>query len=142
MNLDLARATVIVDAAIAKARELGTKPQAVAVVDTGGHLIVLKREDNAGFVYNDMAIAKAWASVSMRRPARVTGERLMERPGVMSVIGQISGGNFLPAGGGVLIRDRDGRLLGAVGVAGDVGPKDEVCAVAGVEAAGLVAEAG
>ncbi len=141
MDLDLARATIIVDAAIAKARETSTKPQAVAVVDTGGHVIVVKREDNAGFLYVDMAIGKAWASVSMRRPAGVTGERLMERPGVMSVIGQISGGRFMPAGGGVLIRDAEGRLLGAVGVAGDVAPKDEVCAIAGIEAAGLKAEA-
>ena len=39
--------------------------------------------------------------------------------------------------GGVLIRDVDGEVLGAVGVSGDTSEKDELCAVAGIKAAGL-----
>lgn len=44
--------------------------------------------------------------------------------------------------GGVFIRDADGRLLGAVGVTGDLSLDDEAAAVAGVEAAGLASETG
>ncbi len=44
--------------------------------------------------------------------------------------------------GGVLIKSPDGMVLGAVGVSGDVSDKDEVCAVAGIYAAGLVPETG
>ena len=51
-------------------------------------------------------------------------------------------GALVPVPGGVLIRDRDGRLLGAVGVSGDTSDNDEAGAVAGIEAAGLTAETG
>jgi uncharacterized protein GlcG (DUF336 family) len=44
--------------------------------------------------------------------------------------------------GGVLIRSREGRLLGAVGISGDTSDNDEICAVAAIEAAGLVPETG
>ncbi len=44
--------------------------------------------------------------------------------------------------GGVLIRDASGTLLGAVGVSGDTSDNDEVCALAGIAAAGLVADTG
>ena len=44
--------------------------------------------------------------------------------------------------GGVLIRSSDGELLGAVGITGDISDNDEKCAVAGIEAIGLVADVG
>jgi uncharacterized protein GlcG (DUF336 family) len=46
---------------------------------------------------------------------------------------------LVPSPGGVLI-SREGVLVGAVGVSGDTGPNDELCAVAGVEASGLIAQ--
>ena len=51
-------------------------------------------------------------------------------------------GKTLNAPGGVLIRDQDGKILGAVGVTGDVSDRDEACAVAGIQAVGLVADTG
>jgi uncharacterized protein GlcG (DUF336 family) len=44
--------------------------------------------------------------------------------------------------GGVLVRDAAGAVIGAVGISGDVSDKDEACAVAGIEAAGLTADTG
>jgi uncharacterized protein GlcG (DUF336 family) len=44
--------------------------------------------------------------------------------------------------GGVLIRDGGGNVIGAVGISGDLSDKDEMCAVAGIEAAGLKADPG
>jgi uncharacterized protein GlcG (DUF336 family) len=49
---------------------------------------------------------------------------------------------MLPVPGGVLIRDGEGDLLGAVGVTGDTSDNDELCALAGIAAAGLVADTG
>ncbi len=46
---------------------------------------------------------------------------------------------MIPSPGGVLIVGTDGDVVGAVGISGDVGDNDEVCAVAGIEAAGLSA---
>ena len=52
-----------------------------------------------------------------------------------------NGANLLiPVPGGVLVRAADGTLLGAVGVSGDTSDNDEIAAVAGIEAAGLVAQ--
>ena len=50
-------------------------------------------------------------------------------------------GRLVPVPGGVLIMDGT-TLLGAVGVSGDTSDNDEICAVAGIEAAGLKANAG
>jgi uncharacterized protein GlcG (DUF336 family) len=48
----------------------------------------------------------------------------------------------VPVAGGVLIKDGDGRVLGAVGISGDVSDNDEAAAVAGIEAAGFTADPG
>jgi uncharacterized protein GlcG (DUF336 family) len=49
---------------------------------------------------------------------------------------------MIPVPGGVLIMDTSGALLGAIGISGDTSDNDEICAVAGIEAAGLKANAG
>jgi uncharacterized protein GlcG (DUF336 family) len=48
----------------------------------------------------------------------------------------------VPVPGGVLIRNAAGNVVGAVGISGDSSEKDEACAVAGIEAAGLSADPG
>ena len=53
-----------------------------------------------------------------------------------------SDGRVVPAPGGVLIRDGEGDIVGAVGISGDTSDKDEVCAVAGIAKAGLKADTG
>ena len=52
------------------------------------------------------------------------------------------GGLMVPVPGGVLIKDSSGTLLGAIGISGDTADNDELCAVAAIEAAGLLAETG
>ena len=49
---------------------------------------------------------------------------------------------IVPVPGGVLIRDADRGILGAVGISGDTSDRDEEAAVAGIKAAGLVADTG
>ena len=55
---------------------------------------------------------------------------------------EASEGRVVPAPGGVLIRDAAGDIIGAVGISGDTSDKDEICAVAGIEAAGLKPDTG
>ena len=64
------------------------------------------------------------------------------QPVFVGALSDVSGGRLVALPGGVIIRDTDGSILGAVGVSGDVSEPDEVCAVAGVEAAGLGADIG
>jgi uncharacterized protein GlcG (DUF336 family) len=57
----------------------------------------------------------------------------------MNALINIAGGNMMPAPGGVLIRDADNHLIGAVGISGDSSEQDERCAIAGIESVGLFA---
>ena len=75
MSLTLAQASTIVDAALAKARATGSAPLTVAVLDSGGHLVALKREDRSGILRPDIAIAKAWGALGMGFGTRELAER-------------------------------------------------------------------
>lgn len=139
-SLSLASAATIVDAALAAGREAGLMPLTVAVLDAGGHLVAMKREDGAGILRLDVAIGKAWASLGMGLPSRSIGVRLKERPAFQGALAVASGGRFMPVPGGVLIRGEGGGALGAVGISGDASDKDEYCAIVGIRAAGLTPE--
>ena len=88
-------------------------------------------------------MGKAWGAVAMGTASRTQGERMEQRPSVVAALAAASGGRFMPIPGGVLIRDADGSLIvGSVGVSGELSDNDEICAVAGITAAGLIADAG
>ena len=141
-RLTLADADNIIDAAIAKGRELDLGRLAVVVLDDGGHPIAMKREDGSEFMRPGIANAKAWGALGMGLPSRLLYERAKKLPVFMGALSEISDGRLVALPGGVIIRDDDGVILGAVGVSGDTSEPDEVCAVAGVEAAGLQADIG
>ena len=65
------------------------------------------------------------------------GEMAAERPAFIASLGPISPHGVVPAAGGVIVADDAGRPLGAVGVTGDTSDNDEMCALAGIAAAGL-----
>jgi len=138
--LTLSEAQTIVDAALKKAREMNYEPMTVAVVDAGGTLKTMSREDGSGLVRPDIAFAKAWGSVGMGLPGRELNRRNDIMPHFFAALNVVSQGRVVPMPGGVLIM-KDGQLVGAVGVTGDTPDNDEVCAIAGIEAAGLVPDA-
>src|SRR5882672_4686080 len=142
MSVTLAQAASIVDAALKKARELKQLPQTVVVLDAGGHLVAAKREDGSGIIRFEVAVGKAYGALGMGWGSRTMMERAAENPNFLTSIAAASGGRVVPAPGGVLIRDADNRVLGAVGISGDTGDNDEIVAVAGIEAAGLKADPG
>jgi len=138
----LAQASAIVDAALKKAREMKTNPMTVAVLDAGGHLVAFKREDKSGLLRFDIAFGKAWGSLGMGFGSRTIADRSSRQTIFYDALVTVSGGRLVPVPGGVLIKDASGDVLGAVGISGDTSDKDEVCAVAGIEAAGLKADPG
>lgn len=142
MTVTLAQASTIVDAALKKARELNQMSQTVVVLDPGGHMVCLKREDNSGIVRVEIAVGKAYGALGMGWGSRTTMERAAQNPSFFTAVAAASGGRLVPNAGGVLIRDAGGRILGAVGVSGDTADNDEIIAVAGIEAAGLKADPG
>jgi uncharacterized protein GlcG (DUF336 family) len=141
-KLTLAEADQIIDAALAKGRELGLGKLAVVVLDDGGHPIAMKREDGSEFLRPPIASAKAWGALGMGLPSRRLFERSKKMPVFIASLSDLAEGGLVALPGGVIIRDEDGDIIGAVGVSGDVSEPDEVCAVAGVEATGLAADVG
>ncbi len=141
-SIDLETATIIVDAAIAKGHEMGFLPLTVVVLDDSGTVKTMKREDGASLMRPDIAMGKAWGCLGFGAGNRVIAGRSETTPGFVNALVGMSGGRIVPSPGGVLIKNRDGRIVGAVGITGDTGDNDEICAVAGVEAAGLTADTG
>ena len=74
--------------------------------------------------------------------SRLIMERAEKQAYFVAAMSHITGGRVVPVPGGVLIRDGAGALLGAVGISGDTSENDEACCVAGIAAAGLVADTG
>ena len=138
-NISLQQASTVVDAAIAKARDMGLKPLTVAVLDAGGHLVAFKREDKSSLLRGDIATGKAWGSLGMGASTRILGERALANPSFFGALSNLSGGKILTSPGGVIIQDQDGEVIGAVGASGDTGPNDEVCVIAGIKQADLLA---
>ena len=141
MKLTLAQAEAVADASLEAAREAGAPPLAVAVLDDGGHLKLLKREDAAGLLRADIAIGKAWGAVAMQVPSRTIAAVARDNPQFVGALTTLSGGRILPNPGGVLIRSASGEILGAIGVSGDSPDRDEGFAIAGIASAGLRSEA-
>jgi uncharacterized protein GlcG (DUF336 family) len=141
-NVTLAQATTIVDAALEKGAELGLAPLTVAVLDSGGHLVAFKREDKSGILRADIATGKAWGALGMGFGSREIANRAAKMPVFFTTLAAASQGRLVPVPGGVLILDRSAGVLGAVGISGDTSDQDETCAIAGIEAAGLMAQPG
>lgn len=144
-SLTLAQASQIVDTALAESRRLGLAPMTVVVLDTGGHVVALKREDGSGILRVEIATGKAWAALGLGAGSRVLADRVASGAGgaaFVNAIAAASGGRVVPVPGGVLVRDSGGHIVGAVGVSGDISDQDEACAVAGIAAAGLASDTG
>ncbi len=144
-RLTLAQASTIVDAALAKARELTLAPMTVVVLDAGGHPVALKREDKSGILRVEIATGKAWGALGLGAGSRILAERVTSGAvgaAFVNAIAAASGGRIVPVPGGVLVRDAEGDIIGSVGVSGDLSDKDEACAVRGIEAAGLKPDTG
>ncbi len=142
MSVTLAQASSIVDVALKKARELKQMPQTLVVLDTGGHVVCAKREDGSGIIRFEIAVGKAYGALGMGWGSRTMMERAAQNPNFLTAIAAASGGRLVPNPGGVLIRDAGGTIIGALGISGDTADNDEIIAVAGIEAAGLKADAG
>jgi uncharacterized protein GlcG (DUF336 family) len=141
-RLTLEAASTIVDQALAEARRRGCSPLCVAVLDAGAHLVALKREDEASLMRPQIAVAKASGALGMGYGSRELAKRANAAPVFYSALFAISGGAMAPSPGGVLIRNAEGQVIGAVGISGDTGDADEACAIAGVLAAGLTPDPG
>jgi uncharacterized protein GlcG (DUF336 family) len=136
ISLDLADR--IIAAALKRGAELALKPLTVVVLDPGGHVIALARQDGSSTLRPAVATGKASGALALGTSSRKIAEMAVERPNFVASLGSIAPHGIVPAAGGVIVVDESGDVLGAVGVSGDLSDNDEICALAGMEAAGLV----
>src|SRR3954468_6126375 len=136
--LTLQQANQIITAALAKSKESGYQPMGIAVLDAAGNLKAFASEDGASMFRFDIARAKAWGAVGMGASSRKLAERAKDNPNFFVSLASTSGGKFLPQTGAVVIKDANGKLVGAVGASGGTGDEDEAICMAGVAAAGLI----
>jgi uncharacterized protein GlcG (DUF336 family) len=135
--ITLAQAERIIDAIIERGAALELRPISVIVVESGCKVKAFKKEDGASMIRFEMAYGKAYAALALGRSSKLVRQRAEERPIFMRYLIAASGEQIFPEGGGRLIRDRNGEVLGAVGVTGDTEDRDEELAIFGIHAAGL-----
>jgi uncharacterized protein GlcG (DUF336 family) len=140
--LTLAQALTIANATIQAGTAAQRAPLCVAVLDSGGHLLALLRDDRASLYRPQIAIAKASGCLGMGFGGRELAKRAQALPQFFSALSSIFPNGIVPVAGGVLIRDAQRRICGAVGVSGDTSDNDETCAVAGISASGLFPDTG
>jgi uncharacterized protein GlcG (DUF336 family) len=141
-RVTLRAASLIADASLEKGRELGFAPLTVAVLDAGGQLKVLKRDDGASLLRPEIAMGKAWGVLGMGFGGRELARRAAKMQMFFGALSDMANGKMVPVPGGVLIRSASGEILGSVGISGDASENDEICAVHGIRAAGLVPDTG
>ena len=140
--ITLAQAQQIIDGALAAAAEMGLKPLCVTVLDSRGSLRALINQDGTSTHRHKIAHGKANGAVAIGMGSRALMARAEQQAYFIDAVGRMLDGDFIPVPGGVLIRDAEGALLGAVGISGDTSDNDEAAALAGIKAAGLVGETG
>ena len=137
MSITLEQANRIIEAAIKRGVELDLRPISVVVVEPGCIVKAFQKEDGASMMRFEMAFGKAYAALALSRSSKLMRIRNEEKPVFMRYLMTASGDKIFAEGGGMQIRDKDGEVIGAVGVTGDTEDRDEELAAHGIRAAGL-----
>jgi uncharacterized protein GlcG (DUF336 family) len=140
-GLRLDEALAIITGAFAEAARRNCHPLSVIVLDAGGRVKAFQKQDGCSLLRFEIAHGKAFASLSLNRSSRAVLAKAREKPLFMQSLEDLSDGPLFLEGGGQLIRDETGEIVGAVGATGDVNEMDDICAIAGIRAAGLRADA-
>ena len=125
-------AMTMIHGCLSKAAEEGWRMH-IAIIDNHGNLKAYHRMDDAQLLSHDIAMAKARTAALSPRSTQEWAERAFGNG--------VSAAAFVPGviffEGGLPIMTADGQHIGGIGVSGDSGANDAICARAGIEAAGL-----
>jgi uncharacterized protein GlcG (DUF336 family) len=138
--LSLEQANAIIAATFATAKKQRCRPMSAIVLDAGGRVKAFQKQDGASMLRFEVCYGKAYASLALGRPSKLVLQKANEKPLFMQSIENLADYPLFLEGGGQLIRDQAGEVMGAVGVTGDANEMDDICAIAGIHAAGLCAD--
>ena len=139
-GLSLKEANTIIAATFAAAKKHKCRPMSAIVLDSGGRVKAFQKQDNASMLRFEVCYGKAYASLALGRPSKLVLQKADEKPLFMQSVENLADYPLFLEGGGQLIRDQAGEVIGAIGVTGDANEMDDICAIAGIHAAGLRAD--
>jgi uncharacterized protein GlcG (DUF336 family) len=139
-GLSLDEANTIIAAAFSSAKKRKCRPMSAIVLDGGGRVKAFQKQDGASMLRFEICYGKAYGALALGRPSKLVLQKAREKPLFMESLENLADHPLFLEGGGQLIRDKSGEVLGAVGVTGDANELDDICAVAGIHAAGLCAD--
>ena len=135
--LSLEQANTIIKVCFAHAAKQKCRPMSAIILDAGGRVKAFQKQDGASMLRFEVCYGKAYGSLALGRPSRLVLDKAREKPLFMQSIDNLADYPLFLEGGGQLIRDKDGEVVGAIGVTGDVNEMDDICAIAGIHAVGL-----
>jgi len=139
-GLSLEEANTIIAATFAAAKKRKCRPMSAIVLDAGGRVKAFQKQDGASMLRFEICYGKAYGALALGRPSKLVLQKAREKPLFMQSLESLADYPLFLEGGGQLIRDKSGELLGAVGVTGDANELDDLCAIAGIHAAKLHAD--
>lgn len=142
MSLTLSAAQTIIKKSLDHARNADFKPLGVVVLDERGAVKTVAIEDGTNLKRYEIAYGKAHGAIALGVGSRALYNRVSEHPHFITAATHAIGGALIPVPGGVLIRDSNNAIIGAVGVSGETADNDEKAAALGITAAGFVADGG
>lgn len=138
MSIGLETAKSITAGVRAAGRDHGLKPLTVVVLDAGGHVVSVEREDGSSNSRFEIAFGKAYGALALGMGSRSLMARAEQQAYFITAAAAAIGGKLVPVPGGVLVKDDSGSVVGCVGVSGDTSDNDELAAMAGITSASLV----
>jgi uncharacterized protein GlcG (DUF336 family) len=138
VSIGLETAKSITAGVRAAGRDHGLKPLTVVVLDAGGHVVSVEREDGSSNSRFEIAFGKAYGALALGMGSRSLMARAEQQAYFITAAGAAIGGKLVPVPGGVLVKDTEGSVVGCVGVSGDTSDNDELAAIAGITSVSLV----
>jgi uncharacterized protein GlcG (DUF336 family) len=130
----------IINETFAEAKRRNAYPLTAVLLDAGGRMKAALKQDHCALLRFEVSYGKAYAALAHGRSSRLVLQKANEKPLFMQSLLELADGPMFLEGGGQLIRDEDGEVIGAVGLTGDVNEVDDLCAIAGIHAAGFRAD--
>lgn len=137
--IPLATALQLAQAAFAEGAAQGVVNMTVVVTDPGGEVRLAMRADGQGLFGIDTATGKARTALGFNRSSLALS-KIFTDPCAVAAIAAATGGRFVPLGGGVIVRDAGGAIVGAAAVSGGLPDVDEAIIVKAIESVGLSAQ--
>lgn len=116
MSIDHAMAKGMMDLAVSAIKSRGV-PGAVAIVDSGGHLIALERLDGTMYAASAIAMGKAATAVAFQRPTKDLEDTILNGRSPMLMLDSATPQPYVPLKGGYPIVV-EGQVLGGIAIAG------------------------